>query len=1475
MNSFLDQHYKNAPFGFASHEIVLDNEGVPCDYRFHYVNPAFERLAGFRADEVTGKTVRTLFPDRDHSPFKCIKRYGEVAMRGGSDQFDHYSDELGRWYNVQVYSNEKGLFNTIFTDISDVKTLNQTLQMMKDSLDQSTDAVGMCDLAKQAYYENQAFLDLFGPMGNREIFDLYVDKKDAQAMMDVIMNGEVWEGHVRMFGRDDSIKEISLRAYGVKDEHGRVETLVGIHTDITEKAQMLDQIKERSHYIHSILTTLPDQIFIMDNGGVFLDVISENEQKLYMPIEKFLGRHYSEVLPNPLSTKIKKMISRFQHGNYTRPLRYTLPIDAVDYHFEARFKRLDDDRIMFMVRDVSEQKRAEHALMEQHQLLQNLTSEIPGVVYQYQMFSDGRHCFPYVSDQANDIFEQDPEEVKKDASKVFEIVHPDDMGELMNGILHSYKTLEYWNTDVRFVLPDKGERWYRGVANPVKQPDESVIWYGYLYDVTDRKKIEAALEESEQRFRKLFENAEAISVQGFNSNREMIYWNRASEVLYGYTKEEALGQKLEDLIIPEPMQQGVIQAVENWFENNIHIPPGELELIRADGSPVNVYSSHVKLLNRRTGEPEMYCIDVDLTDRKRAENQILYANRAQQLISDVSTEFITVNTTTLNQKIDNLLKDSGTFLNVDRSILFDFFNPFGRHQKTYSWISDGVQPVEDVPKLVSLDRLDREYPWLSGQIRENDYLRVDDVSLLPDEAGSEKKRWMESGIKSFMMIPVRIHGDIAGFMSFETLHQTKLWTDYETDLLKVLANILSDALQKVHSERELLEMNANLEDTTALANSMAAEAQAASSAKSEFLAKMSHEIRTPLNGVIGFTELLMKTPLTQLQKQYTENAITSGKSLLGIINDILDFSKIEAGKMELEPVMTDLFELAEQITDIMKVHASDKELEFLLNIDPSMPPFAMADPVRLKQILINLLGNAIKFTKQGEVELSISYTGLSDKDGVYRFSVRDTGIGITEQQQNRLFQAFIQADNSTTRKYGGTGLGLVISNHLASMMDTRIELESVPGKGSEFYMSLKTHSKDGDKISETEKLPFKRVLVVDDNANNRLILEDNFTYWGIEFQGCEDGISAIKILESQSDFDLMIIDYEMPYLNGLDTIRTIREKLEVGPEKLPVIMMHSSAGDVSVREKGEVLGVSLDLIKPVKSRELYEYLQNIDKPGQLKERSDQPFLSNERRELSGLKPSRILIAEDVKLNMILVKSLIREILPTARLVEADTGLKALHILEKEAIDLVLMDIHMPEMDGLDATREIRERENGCGQRIPIIALTAAAMREDKEQCMDAGMDGFLSKPIDVHSLKEILLTYLSGEKRDSKPLNEREEKSSMATFHKEELLKRIQNNMNLYKEILKSLPELEEQIGILGGNIKNGEVSETKKAAHRLRGMAVNMSFRNLGKLSGEIELLASNGYERDRLNTLFQELIQEWDKLEGILEKELVTLGD
>ncbi|MEJ2884140.1 PAS domain S-box protein [Pedobacter sp. GR22-6] len=499
-------------------------------------------------------------------------------------------------------------------------------------------------------------------------------------------------------------------------------------------------------------------------------------------------------------------------------------------------------------------------------------------------------------------------------------------------------------------------------------------------------------------------------------------------------------------------------------------------------------------------------------------------------------------------------------------------------------------------------------------------------------------------------------------------------------------------------------------------------AEQANVAKSEFLANMSHEIRTPLNGVIGFTDLVLKTNLTETQHQYMGIVNQSAHALLSIINDILDFSKIEAGKLELDIDKCDLIELTNQASDIITYQVQNKYLEMLLNISADLPRFIWADQVRLKQVLVNLLGNSSKFTEKGEIELKISQLESSGEEVTLRFEVRDTGIGIKPDKQTKIFEAFSQEDASTTKKYGGTGLGLTISNKLLGLMGSKLSLKSEFGKGSTFYFDLKVRAEHGDPIKWEDIDIIKRVLIVDDNENNRLILKRMLALKNIKSDEAKNGLEALEILDRNDEYyDVILMDYHMPYINGLDTVRKIRE-MESNGRLHPIVLLHSSSDDELIINSCRELRIDQRLLKPIKIQEMFDMLSRI-----FKKREHNRYIYRETEQKKTLHHFKVLIAEDNAINMLLAKTVVRRIDPDAIIVEAANGLEAVEKFLGTKPDIIFMDIQMPEMNGYEAAKAIRKIGN-TDKHVPIVAITAGNVKGEREKCLKAGMDDFITKP---------------------------------------------------------------------------------------------------------------------------------------------------
>jgi signal transduction histidine kinase/DNA-binding response OmpR family regulator len=521
------------------------------------------------------------------------------------------------------------------------------------------------------------------------------------------------------------------------------------------------------------------------------------------------------------------------------------------------------------------------------------------------------------------------------------------------------------------------------------------------------------------------------------------------------------------------------------------------------------------------------------------------------------------------------------------------------------------------------------------------------------------------------------------------------------------------------------------------------EAEQASRAKSEFMANISHELRTPMNAIIGFTDLTLTTDLHLTQREYLGNVHRSGYNLLGIINDILDYSKIEAGKLTIENRAFNLCQLVEETVDSLAIKAFEKKLELICTADPSLPVQVLGDPGRIQQVLMNLLGNAIKFTAKGEVVVSLKKGGVMQTSGDRKIqqielTVRDTGIGVPKEKLERIFESFTQADTSTTRRYGGTGLGLTIARNLAEMMGGSLEVESEPGKGSSFTLKLSLEIVDEmSTVPVVHRQILKRVLVVDDNITNCKLLESIFEYMGVACTICNGGLQALDILAAtavKESFDLIITDHQMPVMDGITLVGKIKQSLSNRPQ--PFILMLSSLDKGMCLEDAERAGIDLFLSKPVKLHELNSILQSIFGSAQ-DEIPEMPAVPEIHKVATS--SASILVAEDDPVNMLLISEVLTKMGFTV--IKASDGKQVLNLLNSHRPAMILMDVNMPEMDGLEATQIIRTLPQPHGD-IPIVALTAGAMKEDRERCLEVGMNSVITKPFRLEELEDALRKYV-------------------------------------------------------------------------------------------------------------------------------------
>jgi len=767
---------------------------------------------------------------------------------------------------------------------------------------------------------------------------------------------------------------------------------------------------------------------------------------------------------------------------------------------------------------------------------------------------------------------------------------------------------------------------------------------------------------------------------------KILFANEACVTLLGATSaSELLDRPMFDFVHPDD-RAAVKKRIQEHAHDFTNVRHNETRLVGLNGQVT--YTEVVACSINYLGQPSMQVAYRDISRRKEAEKKLLEseANLAAA------------------QRVAHLGSWQRELIDLD---------DWARN--TLRWSDEmyrllGYQVGEVEATRANFDRVihpaDRERmrELMSAAIRDGRPYSVDYRILLPD--GAERNLYS----------------------------QAEIVFDEKTHKPSKVVGVVQDITERKRAEQELIVVKEA--------------AEAGNRAKSEFVANMSHEIRTPLNGVIGMTDLALETDLTPEQREYLETVKLSADALLGVINDILDFSKIEAGKVELEMEEFNLRDSLEATLKTLALRADEKRLEILCEIAPPVPDFVRGDSNRLRQVVTNLVGNAIKFTGHGEVALNIHVEAEEGDDRILHFTVSDTGIGIPAEKQKLIFQPFSQADASTTRKYGGTGLGLTISKRLVGLMGGNMWVESEEGRGTQFHFTARLKKSEKPVATGTTapsvSLRGVKVLIVDDNRTNRRILETMLRRWEMNATSVEDGEEALLQLSSAQDeadpYALVLTDMHMPKMDGFTLIEQIRQRRELSAS---VIMMLTSAGHRGDGARCQELGVAAYLLKPIRQSELREAIARV--LGARAGKGTIPLVT--RYSLQDARAPQttlsVLVAEDNTVNQLLAKRLLEK--RGHRVTLTANGREALEALVKSRFDLVFMDLQMPEMDGFQATLALREKEKvkQDGFHQPVFALTAHAMMGDQERCLAAGMDGYLTKPILPQELDAVLEIYMA------------------------------------------------------------------------------------------------------------------------------------
>ncbi|MBC7827491.1 MAG: response regulator [Chitinophagaceae bacterium] len=1123
----------------------------------------------------------------------------------------------------------------------------------------------------------------------------------------------------------------------ILNDSGMIAEIQGIGADVSERV-IAEQLKEEVMLTSSYAMTyarmgswkLNFTTRQLELSKELLGILEIDEQQsASIPLDEYLDKHVVLEDRPIVIEELTKALHNQSDKSYEANFSYRLITAKGNLRYVFTKGKLIDDVSGFGIsQDITSQKEAEQALLKSEQTFRLLAEHSEDIITEH--LPDG--SVQYISPSVQKVLGYQPEEVL--VNQIMNFLDNNDL----NNSLPDYGKFIFPESDVltlRYRIRKKDEDyiWLESIIKPVREDDTIIKLISTSRNITERKKVES---EREQLIQEMQQSEELLR-SVINSTPDWIYIkdlgfryllvNQAYADSMHMSAQEFVGKDDLDIGFPEELVKGnSVKGIRGFWNDDREVMqtgkakfiPDEPSLI--DGIPQVLSVVKVPLRDAEGNIWGVLGFVHNITELKKVEDSLRRKDQLLQAVAEATHQLIINNN--LEDAIGESIQLLGIKMQVDTVNVYKNILDITGQQWYNNRISHWDISAEDTQANQEQSfPLEEDSEIVESLLKEDLY--YSHVKNIKEDSLREYCEKMH--IRSLAVIPIFTLHHFWGFVSFSDCTSEREWTITEFSILQSFASTLAAAIERKQMEEELIQAK----DMAELANI----------AKSEFLANMSHELRTPMNGIIGFTDLVLTTELQKSQREYLSNVKKSAYGLLDIINDVLDFSKIEAGKLLIDRTLFRLDELVEETMDILTVKAFEKNLEMICYVEPGMPSQFNGDPVRVRQVLVNLLGNAIKFTQGGEILVSLSKAGSiyikNDKKYLdIELSVKDTGIGISKEKLVKIFESFTQADSSTTRKYGGTGLGLTISKSIAELMTGNLSVQSESGSGSIFTLHLPLEVvNEHPQISSKNKLPIKRVLIVDDNETSSWQIQGIFNYFGIKNEIAGSASDAIKMLEAgkaaAKPFDLVITDYHMPQMDGVQLSKEIRKKLFTIEH--PIVLMLSALEKSLFQHEADKTGIYHILTKPVKLYELYGLLCSLF----MKEKQ----LGKASVAIPVIKKfgdaSLVMVVEDDPINMLLITEVLRKM--GFEIIRAENGKKALEILPHHQPELIFMDVNMPELDGFATTRLIRQMPEPH-RSIPIIALTADAMQGDKERCIEAGMNSYVSKPFRLEEIESVL-----------------------------------------------------------------------------------------------------------------------------------------